>query len=96
MGVGSVLGFPFGEAFLLGAGGFGISWGLHHLGGSPQSRWTDVALEMRGLDFSWFPGHLGGCFLVGVFGLWLVSVGLLGLRSCWHVWLFAHSVGGAL
>ena len=27
-------------------------------------------------------------------GLWLVSVGLLGLRSCWHVWLFGHSVGG--
>ena len=22
------------------------------------------------------------------------SVGLLGLRSCWHVWLFGHSVGG--
>ena len=31
---------------------------------------------------------------MGDLGLWLVSVGLLGLHSCWHVWLFRHSVGG--
>ena len=31
-------------------------------------------------------------FLWGAFG-WC-SVDFLGLRSCWHVWLFGHSVGG--
>ena len=30
----------------------------------------------------------------GGLGLSLVSVGLLGLRPYWHVWLFGHSVGG--
>ena len=40
-------GFPFGEACLVGTRGSGISWDLHHRGGSPQSSW------MRMLSGRW-------------------------------------------
>ena len=33
-------------------------------------------------------------FLWGALAFGWYSVGLLGLRSFWHVWLFGHSVGG--
>ena len=38
----SMLGFPFREACLLGAGGSAISWGLYHLGGNPLSIWIGM------------------------------------------------------
>ena len=96
VGVGSVLGFPFGEACLLGAGRSGISWGLHQLGGSLQSscmemlprRWV-FWISFDSLDI-WVDVFLWGG---GGLGLWLVSAGLLGSRSCWHVSIFGHSVG---
>ena len=56
----------------------------------------DAAWEMGVLDFSWFLGHVGVSFFVGGLSLGLMSMGLLGMHSCWHVWHFGHFAGGAL
>ena len=68
---------------------------LHPLGSSPQSRWMGMLPGRYGFQIS--PDSLVNwidAFLWWGLGLGWCSVGLLGLRSCWHVWLFGHSVGG--
>ena len=47
-----MLGFPFGEACLLGVRGSENSWGLHRLGGNPIEMDGDASWKMGVLDFS--------------------------------------------
>ena len=94
MGVSSVLEFPFREACLLEAGGLRlaeISWGLHHLRGSPQLSWMGMLSGRWGfwisLDslaiwvdaFLWEPSHLAGVCEAS----WLVF-----LLACLALWAF--------
>ena len=86
--VSPVLGSPCREACLLRARGLGGVWDL--LGPSSLERQPhrDSSGMLPGRWRYWIFlsfGFVGVGFLVGSLALGLVSVGLLGLHSCWHV-----------